>query len=166
MAHNVIGNNGGPPVWWWLFGACVLLIMASHFFLLLRRKLLFPAFAQQLGLAVWPSDSLPGDIPLQAASFHPVTKVFNIAAGTMAGVPVITFDAVKRAGRSATYFTVLGARSAGFPFGAEMFDPDLKSERLGEWFLLYRPQRMFAVGTRLMPFEQIAAQLRSVRVQA
>jgi hypothetical protein len=118
--------------------------------------------AAKFGLKQWGDDSLPSDLFLDGSEIAPVLRIFNVFEGVINTVHVAIFDVVKRAGKTSAYFTVIAARGND-PFGPQAFDPDLTTERCGEWVLLYRPKTPFSLGSRLLPMRQIEAQLMSVR---
>ena len=160
---GMVRGDDAPPIFWWLWMGFIATLISVNGLRELRRRREFPRFAERMGMAIWPDDSLPKDLPIYEASFLPITRTRYIARGSVRDVPVLTFEVQKGSGRSVSYFTVLAAKGPGYPFGSETFDPELETERLGEWFLLYRPHKLFSLRARLMPFDEMEAQLRSVR---
>jgi hypothetical protein len=150
------------PVFFWLVWAFVAYVWAAHAIRIWQRRRQMPELAKRLGFKKWGDDSLPGDLYLDGTSIAPVSRTFNVFDGTLNGVAVAVFDVAKRAGKGTAYFTVVAARGQD-PFGAEAFDPDLTTERSGDWTLLYRPKGIFSFASRLLSLQQIENQLRSVR---
>lgn len=155
-------NSEHIPIFFWLIFAYIGYVLIAHVVEMYRRKRWMPVLAAKLGLKQWGDGSLPPELSLDGSDFANVLRTFNVFEETVNGVRVAIFDVAKRAGRSTAYFTVIAAQGDE-PFGAEAFDPDLATARSGEWTLLYRPRNAFSFTSRLLPMEQIEAQLKSVR---
>jgi hypothetical protein len=158
-----MGHGGGFPVWWWCWTAFILALIIRQSIVLKMRGRTMATLAEQLQFQPWGDNSLPSDLSLTQSSIYPIRRIFHIFHGTMNGVPVAFFDVAKQSGKTSAYFTVIAARSAHDPFGAEAFDPDLTAERTGEWVLLYRPRNSFSFSSRLLSMKAIQDQLASVR---
>ena len=145
----------------WVFWSLVLVTLLRHYTIRWQRRRSLPLLASRLGLKPFGEGSTPRDLYLEDSSLDPVDRVFNVFSGASHSVPVCFFDVAKRRSKGSEYFTVLAARGAD-PFGAEVFDPDLYTERVGAWTLLHSSRRLF-FGRRLLSIVEIEAQIRSVR---
>lgn len=154
-------KSSDMPIFFWIFLAFIAYSLISHAIEMQRRRRQMPRLAEKFGLKHW-GDSLPPELPLDESELAPISRTFNVFEGSPNNVPTVIFDVEKRSGKGFAYFTVVAAKGEA-PFGAEAFDPDLTTTRLGEWTLLYKPREIFSLGRRLLSMQQIEDQLRSVR---
>lgn len=120
------------------------------------------AVATAFGMLPWPNDSLPRDLSLRDTCLGSWSKLFNVYEGIVGGVQVAVFDCKVGQGKGSWTRTVIAARSSQATFGAVAFDPELTTQRSGEWLILYRPWRVWGFAPELMSADQIEGHIQSI----
>jgi len=150
-------NSGGVWMWGWLaiMAAVVVLGLVSDF----QRRRNFLSLIQRERLELLKD--LPATLTLADTELAG-GMLQRGARGIYNGTEVVIFDCRIGQGKGSWSRTVIAARSPEMVFGAEVFDPDLRIGRAGEWLLLYRPKEFFRIRAGWMSVAEIEAQLKSI----
>jgi len=101
-------------------------------------------FATRMRLT-YIGSALPKSFPLHRTSSRTAHSMCNVVAGDRGAAEIVLFDCALRYGRSRFRRTVAAVRGRAGGFGIARFAPDLETEQIGEWMVVYSSRSRLSV---------------------
>ena len=116
--------------------------------------------AISLGFIYLGSD-LPYWFVLPETPFNSMTTVWNVISGERNETRVIVFDCRFGQGKGSWCRTIIAHENGVNAPKFSAFDPDLQTEQVGGWTVMWRPKELALFPTGLMPVAEIKAYLEA-----
>jgi hypothetical protein len=100
--------------------------------------------AQRMGFT-YIGSAVPRSFPLQMTSSGSARSISRAVAGDRDNKELVLFDCMLGHGRARFYRTVVAVRGQDSVFGIARFGPDLVTEQVGEWALVYGDRRLLLI---------------------
>jgi hypothetical protein len=100
--------------------------------------------AQRMGFT-YIGSAVPGSFPLQRTSSRSARSISIAVAGDKGNKELVLFDCMLGYGKGRFYRTVVAVRGQHTAFGVARFGPDLITEQVGEWALVYGDRRLLII---------------------
>lgn len=151
-------GRGGSTSFLYIFGALFACSIVWHAFRGRARTKQIREFCARRNLTYMGS-SVSSTFSFRRAKALQWSSSFKRAfAGNTDGKDFVVFDCMNGSGRGGRPCTVFAARGPSSDFGWARFGPDLATEEVGEWSIVYS-------SNRLMSIEEIDAILSAFKVQ-
>jgi hypothetical protein len=89
--------------------------------------------------------AVPRSFPLRRTSSRSARSISRAVAGDKGNKELILFDCMLGHGRGRFYRTVVAVRGHDTAFGIARFGPDLATEQVGEWALVFGDRRLLII---------------------
>lgn len=106
-----------------------------------ERTKLICAFASRMGFT-FLGDSLPRSFPIHRTSSGTARSIRRVFAGDRKKKEIVVFDCRLGDGKGSFSRTMVAARGDPSVFGWSRFGPDLETEQVDEWTLVYGSKRL------------------------
>jgi hypothetical protein len=109
-----------------------------------QRTRLIREFASRTGF-LFLDDCLPKSFPIQETSSRGAHSISRAFAGDKSNTEVLVFDCRLGHGKGKFHRTVVAVRGKSSDFGWARFGPDLETEEVGGWALVYGAKRLLGL---------------------
>jgi hypothetical protein len=137
-----------------LFVVCVGLLIVWEVLNRRARRNQMLEFARRMHLT-YIGDALPRRFPLDRTSSGRTRSISAAMAGDRGGAEVILFDCRLGHGKRAFDRTVVAVRGRPGGFGTARFSPDLETEEVDDWMVVYGDHRLLFVEELELLFSEI-----------
>jgi len=129
----------------WAFGLAMAVSMVRQFLRDVKRTKEMREFALRLSFT-YLGTALPASFPLYGTSSGLARSISRACAGEVNRREVLFFDCRLGYGKGRFSRTVVALRGERADFGTARFGPDLLTEEVGGWTLVYGSHRLLEIG--------------------
>ena len=129
----------------WALGLAIVVSIVRQLVRDKRRKKDIREFALRLGFTYLDS-ALPTSFPLHRTSSSRARSISGAGAGELSHKEILFFDCELGHGKGRFSRTVVAMRGERADFGAARFGPDLSTEEVGGWTVVYGERRLLQIG--------------------
>ena len=133
-------TGAGDTTFFYLGGAAFAFIMVRHVLRERERAKDIRDYARTAGLT-YIGSTLPKSFPLHKTSSRGARSISQAVAGERSRKEVVVFDCKLGYGKGTFFRTVVAVRGQRDGFGVAQFGPDLVTERVGDWTVVYGSKR-------------------------
>jgi hypothetical protein len=131
-------------LFWILWIGLLAALFARYLIQERQRTGLIREFASRTGF-LFLHDCLPKSFPIQDTSSRGAHSINRVFAGDISNKEVLEFDCRLGHGKRQLNRTVVALRGKSSDFGWVRFGPDLETEEVGRWALVYGTRRLLGL---------------------
>jgi len=137
-------NGGSDHFFMWAFGLAMAVAIVRQLLRDAERTKEIRELALRLGIT-YVGAALPKSFPLHKTSSSLARSISRACAGEVGRREILFFDCELGHGKGRFHRTVVALRGQRADFGAARFGPDLVTEEVGRWTLVYGSRRLLEI---------------------